>query len=132
MAPLVKLNPVALRTLLRGPEGPVVKNLMLKSQRIVAAAKVRCPVDTSRLRSSIRYTMMEDSSGVYALVGTDVKYALYVHEGTRPHFPPPAALSRWAARHGFPGPYPVCIGIAAHGTRGTPFLTDALAEVGIT
>lgn len=40
------------------------------------------PVDTGRLRSSIRYKMGKDSQGPYADVGTNVKYAPHVEFGT--------------------------------------------------
>lgn len=39
-----------------------------------------CPVDTGRLRNSITHTI--DADGKAAVVGTNVEYALYVHNGT--------------------------------------------------
>lgn len=39
-----------------------------------------CPVDTGRLRNSITHTI--DGGELAAYVGTNVEYALYVHEGT--------------------------------------------------
>ena len=41
------------------------------------AAKKLCPVDTGRLRNSITHAFEDDHSIV---VGTNVEYALYVHE----------------------------------------------------
>lgn len=38
-----------------------------------------CPVDTGRLRNSITHTI--DDSGKAVYIGTNVSYALYVHEG---------------------------------------------------
>ena len=40
-----------------------------------------CPVDTGRLRNSITHAI--DIDGKAAIIGTNVEYALYVHEGTR-------------------------------------------------
>ena len=40
-----------------------------------------CPVDTGRLRNSITHTI--DDNGKSAIIGTNVSYALYVHEGVR-------------------------------------------------
>lgn len=37
-----------------------------------------CPVDTGRLRNSITHTI--DDDGKAAIVGTNVSYAIYVHE----------------------------------------------------
>ena len=42
-----------------------------------------CPVDTGRLRNSITHAVESDEK--YVAVGTNVEYALYVHEGTRYH-----------------------------------------------
>lgn len=39
-------------------------------------------VDTGRLRNSITHTVVEDDGGHAAVIGTNVEYAIYVHEGT--------------------------------------------------
>jgi phage gpG-like protein len=39
-------------------------------------------VDTGRLRSSIRSELSSDGEGQYALVGSDVEYAVFVEYGT--------------------------------------------------
>lgn len=44
-------------------------------------AKRNCPVDTGRLRSSIRTRTM--NNGLSAEVGTDVRYGPFVESGTR-------------------------------------------------
>lgn len=44
-------------------------------------AKLLCPEDTGRLRNSITHTI--DAGDNTAVIGTNVEYALYVHEGTR-------------------------------------------------
>lgn len=43
------------------------------------AAKRLCPVDTGRLRNSITHALVSRES---VEVGTNVEYAIYVHEGT--------------------------------------------------
>lgn len=43
-------------------------------------AKELCPVDTGRLRNSITHTI--DSGDNTAVIGTNVEYAEYVHQGT--------------------------------------------------
>ena len=42
------------------------------------AAKRLCPVDTGRLRNSITHALMREDS---VAIGTNVSYALFVHEG---------------------------------------------------
>lgn len=44
------------------------------------AAKRLCPVDTGRLRNSITHALIGDEDAV--AIGTNVEYAIYVHEGT--------------------------------------------------
>ena len=41
-------------------------------------AKKLCPVDTGRLRNSITHAISPDEKATY--IGTNVEYALYVHE----------------------------------------------------
>jgi HK97 gp10 family phage protein len=45
-----------------------------------ARAKMRCPVDTGRLRSSILY---EKTGTASCTIGTNVEYAIYQEMGTR-------------------------------------------------
>lgn len=88
-------------------------------------ARERAPVDTGRLRNNIMRQI--DSSLVprWGLVGTDVHYSVYVHQGTRPHWPPIAPIRAWARRHRV-NPYAVQRAIARRGTRARPFLRDGM------
>lgn len=133
MAGRLILNPGEITALLRSEHGPVGTDLTRRVLRVHAAARRLCPVDMGRLRSSIRWSIRQDSRGLVGLVGSDVNYALYVHEGTRPHWAPPGALNVWARRHGFPakgGDFLVRRAIAVKGTKGRPFLLNALKEAG--
>lgn len=70
---------------------PVVKALGIATTRALEAIGMEaqgdaarlCPVDTGRLRNSITHAI--DSDGKAAVIGTNVEYALYVHEGTSRH-----------------------------------------------
>lgn len=73
----------ALLALLNGPEGPVGRDLARRANAVRSAAVGFCPVDTGRLRASIRWSIVRDGSGLAALVGSDVHYAAYVEYGTR-------------------------------------------------
>jgi len=48
--------------------------------KLTAEAKMRCPVDTGRLRSSITYEV--DSQRMTGRYGTNVEYAMAQEEGT--------------------------------------------------
>ncbi len=73
----------ALRALLSGPSGPVARDVLRRGKRVESKAKTLVRVDTGRLRASITtYPAWEDSSPV-AVVGTNVEYGRYQHDGTR-------------------------------------------------
>lgn len=78
----------------------------------VRNAVSRSPVDTGYLRASLTYESESDGQNAVVVIGSNVKYAIYMEFGTGAltdwpgggkgyHFPPPAALERWARRHGF-------------------------------
>lgn len=129
---VVRMNPQGLRALLATPDGPVGTFLARTALRVANRAKQLAPVDTGRLRSSIRWSILVDRAGLLALVGSDAEYALYAHEGRRPGVgPPPSVMQPWARRHGFDSPgggFLVSRAIATRGTRGKPFLRDALRQ----
>lgn len=99
-----------------------IKNALDKSINVVwgTATKIT-PVDTGHLRGKLRKKVYNDR----AVIGTNVKYAIYVHEGTRPHWPPIEAITPWAKRHGIE-PFLVARSIAKHGTRAQPFIKEAI------
>lgn len=120
-------------------------------------ARVLCPKDTSNLANSLTYTMRARRTYVAGTVETRVKYAEYVHNGTRPHKIYPkgkgALAFDWpkvgmrvvvprAGRHRAGGSYAgpvkskrgayflISKGYVNHpGTKARPFLIMALREV---
>src|SRR5262245_30728042 len=81
-----EVDPAGLRALVDSPNGPVWRMLLLVGVRIRNGAVDRCNVDTGRLRSSITGPVPASGANPTVRVGTDVDYAVYVHEGTNPHF----------------------------------------------
>lgn len=59
-------------------EERIAKNLAKVCVQVQDDAKRECPVDTGRLQGSITYAV----EGTEAAVGTNVEYAVFVHEGT--------------------------------------------------
>ena len=86
------------------------------SLMVQADAKRFAPVDTGRLRSSINSEVRREGHETVGAVGSNVKYAVFVEKGTRPHWPPPGALATWARRHGFTSEYLVRRSIGTFGT----------------
>lgn len=114
-------NPGAIRNLLTGADGPVYKDLVRRCVKVTALAKRGCPVKTGRLRSSIRFQI---GIGPIGYVGTDVNYALAVHNGTKAHDIYPKNASVLAFDVG--GQTVFAASVHHPGTKGVPFLTRAL------
>ncbi len=94
----VVINPTALQKLLTGTNGPVVRDLLRRGNRVKTEAQklvgVHVPhaLDTPRsrrpgtLRDSIVVRLAQGGrNGVSAIVGSDDPIALWHHEGTVPH-----------------------------------------------
>ena len=84
-----RINLGAIRVLLTSPQGGVVQDLLRRGLLVETAAKrnlagVGGPkrIDTGRLRASISTQLVYRNARPAVLIGTNVKYALYVHEGT--------------------------------------------------
>jgi bacteriophage HK97-gp10 putative tail-component len=96
---------------------------------VVNRAKVLAPVNTGRLRSSIRAGQPRIFSLRGSLtVGSDLEYAAMVNDGTRRHFirPKNGQFLRFRGRDGSI----VFARVVDHpGTRANPFLDRALREV---
>lgn len=95
------------------------------------------PFDTGILRAHLSYEVADQGSHYMGRIGIQKdsdadNYALWVHDGTRPHYAPPAAIQAWAERKSRGGTevpwFPIWLKIAREGTEAKPFLTDAVAS----
>lgn len=101
------------------------------------------PFDTGLLRAHISYEVADQGNFYTGRVGVQKgysnddgidldTYALYVHDGTRPHNAPMEAIQKWAERKSRGGSnfewFPVWLKIATQGTEPKPFLTDAVSS----
>jgi hypothetical protein len=116
---------------------------LARSPRVVAAEEARAMTasllliegdarrnvrhDTRQLMNSITHRQRERGQTLIGEVGPSLRYGLYVERGSRPHFPPVAALVGWARRHGV-SPYAVQRAVGRRGTRARPFLAPAFAK----
>ena len=105
-----------------------MSELRVVGPQVVNRAKILCPVDTGRLRASIRGQAQRTwTLRPQFVVGSDVEYATYVNDGTRPHTirPRNARALRFVV-----GGEVVYARVVHHpGTRAKPFLDRALREV---
>lgn len=91
---------------------------------LIGNARKHTPVDQGFLRGAGMVTEFGLLLGVLQNVAP---YAVYVHEGTTPHWPPPGALAGWAQRHGIPE-FLVRRSIGTKGTKAQPFFQDSIEE----
>lgn len=84
-----RLDLSALDRLLRSPQGGVAKDLLRRGLRVETQAKRNLTgqdgpkrVDTGRLRASINTQMITRNGAPAVIVGTNVYYARFVHDGT--------------------------------------------------
>jgi phage gpG-like protein len=84
-----RLDPAAIRALVTSPRGGVVQDLLRRGLLVETQAKrnlggVGGPkrVDTGRLRASINTQLVTRNGEPAVLVGTNVFYARWVHDGT--------------------------------------------------
>lgn len=129
----VRLDRAELNRTIRGASR---RELEIAARQVMNRAKVLAPVRTGRLRGSIRIEARRLLSlrSVYT-IGSDVSYARYVHDGTRPHTIRPKrayTLSRgrkpalsfvWNGRRVFYAK------VRHPGTKPRPFLDRALREI---
>lgn len=140
----VTIDPSALRALLTSPEGPVYRDIKYQTTKVRNRALALCPVNNGRLRASITEQIVVEPTGPVGRVGTNVEYALFVHEGTgiygpkgQPYTIVPRAKKALAfVWKGAPippngrGGKHVYRRVTVKGSKPRPFLRDALQAVG--
>lgn len=133
----VALNSSQLAEMYRSPDGPVWFIIARTAERVRDKAAQLAPVGKSgKLATSIT-SEIRNEGGPVGYVGANTKYAIYVHEGTKPHTiratNKKALAFNWAnapsgLRPSKSGKY-VFKSVFHPGTKGKPFLTDALKAI---
>lgn len=82
-----QLNVGYVRTRIARPGGPLERHLELRALAVQAAAKQRIReapqrIDTGNLLNSIQIRIYYRGGMPIARIGTDVEYAIFVHDGT--------------------------------------------------
>lgn len=121
----VRLDRAELNRTIRGASR---RELEATARQVVNRAKILAPVDTGRLRASIRIESRRTLTlrSVYT-VGSDVEYARMVHDGTRPHVIRPKTANVLRFRVG--GRWVYAKVVHHPGTKARPFLDRAVREV---
>jgi hypothetical protein len=132
------LNTTALNAQLRGPSSGVTRDLLRRALRVQAIAKRNVKADHGRLRNSIHVATRVAADGVLVVeVGSDLNYALAVHNGTGVYGPRATAI---VPTHGKLLVFPVRGGASSGGGRfvfarsvqgqpANPYLKNALTAI---
>lgn len=78
----LQINTAAVRALLTDPQGEIADDLLRRGNNVANLAKKYAPVNTGRLRASINAKLVKFAGNLAVLVGTNVNYAMFQHEGT--------------------------------------------------
>jgi len=78
----LQINQNAIRALFTDPNGGVAEDLLRRGRNVANLARKYAPVNTGRLRASIDTRLVRYNGEVAVLVGTNVNYAMFQHEGT--------------------------------------------------
>ena len=68
-------------------ERQIIQGLTKAALEVERKAREKCPKDTTALRQSITHDVKASGPKVTAVVGSELEYAPYVHEGTGIHAP---------------------------------------------
>ena len=121
----VRLDRAQLTRTIRGASR---SELETTARQVMNRAKVLAPVDTGRLRASIRIEARRTLTlrSVFT-IGSDVEYAQMVHDGTRPHIIRPKRAQALRFRIG--GRIVYAKVVHHPGTKARPFLDRAMREI---
>jgi hypothetical protein len=123
----VVLDQKAIAVMLAGEQGEIAADLTRRAIRVQSRARQYlsgpyAKVRTGRLRSSISYEILHSNRGLVARIGSNVSYAIYLHEGTRAHGPKSGRFLTWRD----PDSGRQIFAKWVRGIRPRPFLSDAL------
>jgi hypothetical protein len=80
----------------------VVADLNHYAVQLASNLREKAPKDTNALRVGIHPEMATEANPVVTII-SNANYTKAVDQGSRPHFPPVAALIGWSRRHKWPG-----------------------------
>jgi hypothetical protein len=139
-----KLNHVEIERILTSPSGPVAKALLVRGYRVQAQARKNLGggasgpkrIDTGKLRASISVQLKKKSSRTLTVrIGTNVEYAIWVHDGTGLYGPLHHLITPKTKRYLRFKPHNASQFVYAKSVKGmrpNPFLLNALhaAQIG--
>lgn len=127
----IRVNEAALKKMLTNPKGQVARGILKLGKKVERKAKRLVPVDHGILRNSIT-TELVIRKGPVARIGTNVKYALFVHEGTGIYGPRGVPITPKKSKvlvFTSAKTKKLVFARSVKGMKGTPYLRNALIAV---
>lgn len=120
-------DPVGWYGFTQAPNGAIQTDMRNRAMRLRRYARAQVGVDSHRLQRSIDVTLKMGPSGTEWWVGSNVRYALAHHQGTKPHYiyPDRARVLRFSSR----GKIVYAARVLHPGTKPNRYLTDNLRRV---
>lgn len=83
----LKLDAAELQALFRSMNGPMYREINRITTGVWNASRAmgNVPVDKGRLKESMSMEIRSEAAGIVGVVGTNVEYAVFVHNGTKKH-----------------------------------------------
>lgn len=135
-----RLDEAAIRRILASPQGGLARDMLKRGLKVETQAKRNLGglggpkrADTGRLRSSINTQLVIRDGRPIAVVGTNVRYARWVHDGTGIYGPRHMRIRprrRKFLRFKSARSNRYVYARSVRGMRGNPFLRNALAAAG--
>lgn len=125
MAVKMIIDGAVLAEMLHGPGGAVATYMIGRAQVVQNAAVIQCPKRTNKLSESIVKRFADSPMGFTVTIAALQPYAVFVHEGTKPHQILPKKPG--GTLHFMIGGQDVFAKSVSHpGTRPNKFLSDNL------
>jgi hypothetical protein len=106
---------------------PMLQAMRDSTLMVTRTARKLAPHDRGILRNSIMPEIRTRGNTLEGVVGSNLKYAAAQELGTRPFWPPVAALQSWARRHGTSA-FLVARAIATRGIKPKYFLQKGFGQ----
>ena len=81
--------------------GPAREFVKRSAHQIRVEIRARTPINLGHLHNSVAVSI--EDQGLTGIIGSNLEYAPHVEFGTRPHFPPLAAIQAWVHSKGLAG-----------------------------
>ena len=81
--------------ILAATESALLAGMLMIEKKVVEYLRKENINDTGYLQKSITSEVRREAYRILGITGTNMRYAIFVHQGTRPHWPPIKPIKKW-------------------------------------